>query len=92
MEEASLTRTGIRIQHRDPLLTGFVLEETFLRSIVTRTGQSTQVDQKRYFLLVCLRREVEIEAHFAVRGRGIVCQFEELTAKGGDGCFGLNGH
>lgn len=89
---ALLTWTGVRIQHRDPLLTSFVLEEAFLRPVVTRAGQSGQIDQEWYSVQGCLRWEVEIEAHLAVRGRGIVCQFEELAAERGDCCFGLNGH
>lgn len=36
--------------------------------------------------------EVEVEAHLAVGGRGIVGEFEELAAEGSDGCFGLDGH
>ena len=37
----------------------------------------------------CLRREVEIEGHFALSGGGIVGELQELAAKGGDCCFGL---
>ena len=93
MEAPSLlTWTGVGIQHRDPLLTRFVLEEPFLGPVVSRAGQSGQIDQKRYSVQACLRWEVEIEAHLAVGARGIVRQFEELAAEGGDGCFGLDGH
>ena len=92
VEAPLLTWTGVRIQHRDALLTGFVLEETLLGPVVTRAGQSGQIDQQRYPLQGCLRWEVEIEGHLALRARGIVGQFEELAAERGDGCFGLNGH
>ena len=69
-----------------------MLEEALLRPVVTRAGQSSQIDQKRYAVRGCLRWQVEIEGHLAVRGRGIVCQLEELAAERGDCCFGLNGH
>lgn len=36
--------------------------------------------------------EVEVECHFAVGGGGMVGEFEELAAEGGDCGFGLDGH
>lgn len=73
--EPGLTRTGIRIQHRNALLTGLMLEKTLFSPIVARAGQARQIHQQRDFMQRVqgrLGREVEVEAHLAGRGFGIV--------------------
>lgn len=89
------TRTRIRIQYRNPPSARPVLEEALLRAIVGRARQARQVDQHRDFLgrrARGLRREVEVEVHFAAGGCGGMAQLEELAAEGGDGGFGGDGH
>lgn len=69
------TWTSIRIQDSNPLLTRAVLKESLFRAIVGRAGQSTQIDQQRHLLGAIgkgLRRQVEVEVHFAGGGFGIV--------------------
>ena len=39
-----------------------------------------------------LRGQIEVEAHLAIGGRGIVGKLEEFAAERGDGCLGLDRH
>ena len=72
-----------------------MLEETLLRAIVARAGQTGEVYQEGDSVEGVhggLRGQVEIEDHFTVGGGGIVGEFEELASEGYDCCFGLDGH
>lgn len=87
------TRTRIRIQHRNPMLTSTMLEEALLRAIIRGTRQARQVNQERDFLRrLGLRGEEEVEVHFAFCGGRSVAEFEQFSAEGGDCCFGCDGH
>lgn len=72
-----------------------MLEKPFLRAIVRCAGEPGKIYQDRYFLfriLYGLWRQIEVECHFAVGSGSIVSKLQELPAKGGDGCFGCDGH
>ena len=72
-----------------------MLEETFLGAIVARAGETGEVYEDGHSMEGVhggLRRQVEIEGHFAVGGGGIVREFEELASEGCDCCFCLEGH
>ena len=69
-----------------------VLEEAFLRAVVGSASQARQPDQERHFALLCLRRKVQIEFHFASCCRCIVSKLEKLPAKRGYGGGGLDRH
>lgn len=72
-----------------------MLEESLLRTVIGGTSQAGQVNQNWHFLglveklrlLEGLGRKVEVEVHFTVCDFGGMREFEELAAKGGDGCF-----
>ena len=87
-----LTWTGIRIQDRNAFLTRPVLEKALFRAIVGGAGQTGQIDQYGHLLGLGLRRQVEVEVHFAAGSGGGVAKLEQLAAKGGDGCFGGDSH
>ena len=72
-----------------------MLEETFLRAIVARAGQTGEVYEEGDSMEGVhggLRGQVEVEGHFAVCGGGIVGEFEELAAEGCYCCVCLEGH
>lgn len=72
-----------------------MLEKALLRAVVRCAGQTGKIDQDRQFLvgcLVCLRREVQVEGHFAVGGLGGMAKLEKLAAERGNGCFRCDGH
>jgi hypothetical protein len=72
-----------------------VLEKALLRAIVSRTGQTGQVNQQRQLLagcLVCLWWEVQVEGHLAICGFGGMAELEKLAAKGGNCGFGCDRH
>ena len=69
-----------------------MLEEAFLGAIVTGASQTGEVDKEGDFAGGGLWREKEVEAHFAIGGRGIVGELEELAAERGDCCFCLDRH
>ena len=73
------TRARVRVEHRNALLAGCMLEETLLRPIIASACQPGQVNQEGDFvegIRSRLRGEVEIEGHFAIGGGGIVGEFE----------------
>lgn len=89
------TRTGVRIENSDALLTGCVLEETLFGAIVARARQPGEVYQQGDFVGWIggrLGREVEVEGHFAIGSGGIVGAFEEFAAEAGNGGFFRYGH
>ena len=72
-----------------------MLEEPLFRPVVPGAGQAGEVDQEGAFVQRVrgdLWGQVEVEGHFAVGGGGVVGEFEEFAAEGGDGCLGLDGH
>lgn len=72
-----------------------MLEEALLRAVVSRAGQTGQVDQEGDLLrrgLVRLRWQVQVEVHLAAGRGGIVGELQQLSTKGGDGCLGCNRH
>lgn len=72
-----------------------MLEEALLRTVVARAGQARQVDEHGHLVQRVqrrLRREVEVECHLAIGRRGVVGEFQQLAAEGGD-CGGCaDGH
>lgn len=79
-----LTRTGIRIEHSNPMLAGCTLEKPLLRTVVACARQTREVNQQRNFnkgIFAGLRWDVEVEVHFALGAGSIVGDFEELAAK-----------
>ena len=93
------TGAGIREEQRDAQLAGGVLEETLFGAVVGRAGEAGEVDEQGHFFAECgcgglglglglgLRGQVEVEGHFAAGGGGVVGEFEEFAAEGGDCCF-----
>lgn len=72
-----------------------MLEESLLRAVLRRTGQSRQVDQQGDLvrrILEYLRRQVQIKGHLAVSRSGIVCQLEQFSTERGDCRLGSDGH
>lgn len=69
-----------------------MLEEALLGAVLSSAGQTRQINQDRDLLVLSLRRQVQIEGHFAAGGSSIVAQLEQLTAEGGDGSLGGDGH
>ena len=72
-----------------------MLEEALLGAIVAGAGETGEVEEDGNFVEGiggCLRGQVEVQGHFAIGGGGIVGEFEELTAKGGNGCLCLERH
>lgn len=90
-----LTRTRIRIQHRDSSLASPVLEKPLLRTVVARARQTRQVDEHGHLVQRVQRRQrrqVEVECHFALRGLGVVGELQQLAAEGSDGGCCADGH
>ena len=72
-----------------------MLEEALLCAIVSRTCEPGKVDEQWDFVQRVgrqLRREKEVEGHFAVGRGGIVGALQKLAAKRGNGRFGCHGH
>jgi hypothetical protein len=88
------TRRCIGVHDCYSFLTGAVLEEAFLGTVVACAGQAREVEENGHFV-GCLsggRGEVEVQGHFAACGLGFMGQFQKLAPKGGDCCFGLERH
>lgn len=79
------TWTGIRVEHGNALFASTVLEEALLRTVLGGAGQTRKVDQHRDLLGLGLRGQIEVEFHFTLCSSGSMAQFEELSAKGGNG-------
>lgn len=93
--EGGHTWTGVRVQHGNTLLARGALEESFFGAVVAGAGQAGEVYQEGHFVEGVrggLGGQVEVEGHFAIGGGGVVGEFEELAAEGGDCCFCLDGH
>lgn len=91
----SVTGARVRIEHRDALLARRALEESLFRPVVPGARQAGQVDEEGDSVEGVrggLRGEVEVEGHFAVGGGGMVGEFEEFAAEGGDCRYCLDGH
>ena len=72
-----------------------MLEKPFLCAIVARAGQPGEIDKQGNFMKRVqgsLRGQVEVEAHLAIGGRGIMGELEEFAAERGDGRFRLDCH
>lgn len=69
-----------------------MLEEALLGAVLSSARQAGQVDQDGDLLVLSLGRQVQIEGHLAASGSGIVAQLEQLTAEGGNGSLGGDGH
>lgn len=89
------TRTGVWVEHRNALLAGSVLEESFFGAVITGACQAGKVDKQWDSVERVEDRlwwHVEVEPHFAIGGGGIVGAFEQLAAEAGDGGFRRHGH
>ncbi len=84
------TRTGVWVEHRDALFAGCVLEKPLLGAVVTGTCQASEINEQWNLVERVEDRlwwHVEVEAHLATGGGGIVGAFEELAAETGNGRF-----
>lgn len=82
--EQRRTRAGVWVHNGNPLLAGTMLEEALLRAILSSASQSRKIEEDWHFLFRVrkgLRREIEVEAHFAARCGRLVVQLEELAPK-----------
>ena len=94
-DRVSVTGARVRVEHRDALLARRALEESLFRPVVPGARQAGQVDEEGDSVEGVrggLRGEVEVEGHFAVGGGGMVGEFEEFAAEGGDCRFCLDRH
>lgn len=77
------------------MLTGAVLEEALFGTVITSTGETSEVEQdwdRFEAVLQCLWWEVEVQCHVAAGCGGIMGQLQELTAKGRDSCGRFERH
>lgn len=72
-----------------------MLEESFLRAIVTRTCESGQPNEQRnlvQWVLGGLWREVEVEFHLAAKCGRLMGELQQLASEGSYGCLCSDRH
>lgn len=89
---AARTWACVGIDNSNAFLACAVLEETLFGAIVSRAGQAREIEEHWNLSGVCLRWEVQVELHLAVRGRSLVSKLQELAAKRGDCRGGFERH